>query len=83
VYGADGVWGGECQSVARKAIVKRRVIYTNRNLTKLVQRVVGVEVDGKCGKDTQAAIIAYQKRNGLAADGEVGINTWRKLLNVK
>lgn len=80
-YGADGVWGAECESVARQAIVKRRVFYTNRNLTKLVQRVVGVEVDGKCGKDTQAAIIAYQKSNGLAADGEVGINTWRKLLN--
>jgi hypothetical protein len=81
-YGADGVWGAECESVARKAIVKRRLTYTNRNLTKLVQRVVGVEVDGKCGKDTQAAIIAYQKSNGLAADGEVGINTWRKLLSV-
>lgn len=83
VHGADGVWGAECESVARKAVVKRRVIYTNRNLTKLVQRVVGVEVDGKCGKDTQTAIIAYQKSKGLATDGEVGLNTWRKLLSVK
>lgn len=82
-YGADGEWGAECESVARKAVVKRRVIYTNKNLTKLVQRVVGAEVDGKCGKDTQAAIIAYQQRNGLADDGEVGINTWKALLNVK
>lgn len=81
-YGADGKWGSECASVAEKAIVKKRLIYTNKNLTKLVQRVVGVTVDGLCGKDTKAAIIAYQKSMGLTADGEVGINTWKKILGV-
>ena len=29
-----------------------------------------------------AAVIAYQKKNGLTTDGEVGINTWKMLLNV-
>lgn len=81
-YGADGEWGAECESVAKKAIVKKRLIYTNKNLTKIVQKAVGVKVDGKCGKDTRAAIIAYQKKNGLTADGEVGLNTWKKILGV-
>lgn len=82
-YGADGEWGSECAGVATKAIVKKRWKYTNKNLTKIVQRVVGVKVDGLCGKDTRNAIIAYQKKNGLTADGEVGINTWKKILGVK
>lgn len=81
-YGADGKWGSECESVAKKAIVKKRLFYTNKNLTKLVQRVVGVTVDGKCGSDTKAAIINYQKSMGLTADGEVGINSWKKILGV-
>lgn len=82
-YGADGEWGTECASVATKAIVKKRLRYTNKNLTKIVQRVVGVKVDGLCGKDTRTAIIAYQKKNGLTADGEVGVNTWKKILGIK
>ena len=70
------------KTVAKKAIVKKRLIYTNKNLTKIVQRIVGVAVDGKCGKNTEKAIIAYQKKHGLTADGEVGINTWKKILNI-
>lgn len=82
-YGADGVWGAECEAVAKKAIVKKRVFYTNKNLTKIVQKAVGVTVDGLCGKDTDAAIRKYQQTNGLSVDGAVGLNTWKKILNVK
>ena len=79
-YGADGEWGAECEAVAKQAVVKRRATYKYNNLTKLVQQIVGAEVDGKCGSKTDAAIKAYQRKNGLAADGAVGINTWRKML---
>ena len=81
-YGADGSWGAECVSVARKALVMKQRTYTNENLTKIVQRVVGVSVDGKCGSETDAAIVKYQEKNGLAADGVVGLNTWKKILGV-
>lgn len=82
VYGADGAWGNECISVAKKAIVKKRSTYINKNLTKIVQKVVGVTVDGLCGNDTRTAIINYQRANGLVADGEVGLNTWKKMLGI-
>ena len=81
-YGADGEWGAECEAVAKKAIVKQRSTYLYKNLTKIVQRAVGVTVDGLCGSKTAAAIKEYQKKHGLAADGEVGINTWKKILGI-
>lgn len=80
-YGLDGKWGTECETVAKKAIVKKQLIgYKYPELTKIVQKVVGVEVDGKCGKNTKEAIIAYQKKHSLTPDGEVGLNTWKQML---
>ena len=81
-YGADGEWGAECVSVATKAIVKKRAYYTNKNLTRIVQRVVGADVDGLCGNETAKAIRAFQQQHGLVVDGEVGLNTWKKILNI-
>ena len=82
-YGVDGKWGSECERVAKKAICKKQLIgYKNKNLTKIVQMVVGVKADGKFGNDTKAAVITYQKNNGLTADGAVGLNTWKKILDI-
>ena len=81
-FGADGVWGAECESVAKVAVCKKRLTYTNRSLTKIVQRKVGVKADGMFGKDTDRAVRNFQKVNRLAVDGCVGINTWKKILGV-
>ena len=48
----------------------------------IVQKAVGVGVDGKFGNDTKTAVMAYQKKHGLTADGIVGLNTWKKILGV-
>lgn len=81
-YGADGEWGSECETVARKAVVKERDTWTYQNLTKIVQKALGVTADGKCGINTKNAIIAYQNKNRLTEDGCVGLNTWKKILGV-
>ncbi len=82
-YGADGIWGSECEAVAKKAVCKYHIFsYKLPNLTKLVQKAVGTTIDGKFGKNTKAAVVAWQKKNGLTADGEVGINTWKKMLGI-
>lgn len=39
------------------------------------------KVDGDFGTKTEKAVKAFQKANGLDDDGEVGKNTWEKLLN--
>lgn len=86
-YGADGKWGAECEAVAKKAICKKRLIgYKYKNLTKIVQRIVGLtgdDVDGLFGSATKEAVKAWQKAHGLTADGAVGINTWKAMLGVK
>lgn len=81
-WGADGRWGGECLAVARKAVCKKRATYKYKNLTKIIQRAVGVTVDGKFGNDTRAAVIKWQKLVGLQDDGCVGPESWKKLLGV-
>lgn len=83
VYGADGEWGAECEAVVKKTVVKRRTIHKYKNLTKLVQRVVGVTIDGKCGPATTNAIMGYQKLHGLEADGKCGPATWKYILGIK
>ena len=82
-YGCDGEWGAECEAVAKKAICKKRLAYTNKNLTKIVQRIVDVVDDGLFGNATKEAVKAWQKAKGLTADGAVGINTWKAMLGVK
>lgn len=81
-YGADGKWGSECEQVAKKAICKKRITYRYKNLTKLVQKAVGVEADGKFGNQTKQAVIRWQELTGLVSDGIVGLNTWKKFLGV-
>lgn len=83
-YGADGEWGSECENVAKKAICKKLTIgYKNKNLTKIIQKKVGVSIDGLFGTSTRNAVIKYQKSIKLSADGVVGVNTWKKILDIK
>jgi peptidoglycan hydrolase-like protein with peptidoglycan-binding domain len=48
-------------------------------LVEQVQKVVGVSADGSFGPKTEAAVKAWQAKNGLTADGIVGPATLAKM----
>ena len=49
---------------------------------KVLQQRLGIAADGQFGKDTDAAVRAFQARNGLDVDGIVGPKTWTALFAV-
>lgn len=77
-YGDDGVWGPETAEAAAE--------YVQYGMTgervKLVQELVGADVDGIFGDETLAAVKAFQAKKGLSVDGVVGIESWKALLEV-
>ena len=84
VGSADGIWGKKSETIAKKALCYCRSDgnFRNKNLTKIVQKAVGVEADGKFGADTEKAVIAWQQKKGLKADGVIGYNSWKVILGL-
>ena len=83
-YGADGKYGFETDTVMKKAIVQKQLVgYKNKNLTKIVQKIVGVPADGLCGKNTANAIKAWRVENGFKAGTIWGYDSWKKVVGVK
>ena len=48
---------------------------------KKLQQKLGVDPIGKFGPKTDAAVKAWQAKNGLTADGIVGNGTWGKMFS--
>lgn len=55
------------------------VTYAQEKLQKLGYDIGSTGADGKFGKKTEAAVKAFQKDNGLTADGVIGPMTWEAL----
>jgi putative chitinase len=52
----------------------------NNENVKLLQRKLGIDPVGNFGPATEAAVKAFQAKNGLTADGIVGAGTWNKIM---
>ena len=85
VYGADGLIGNETITTTCKYTIKQGSNKTALNKW-LQQRLIqlgfscgSAGADGIFGKGTTNAVVAFQRANGLTADGIVGPNTWKKI----
>ena len=54
----------------------------NNENVKLLQSKLGVDPIGNFGPATEAAVKAFQTKNGLIADGIVGDGTWNKIMGL-
>ena len=52
----------------------------NNENVKLLQAKLGIDPIGNFGPATEAAVKAFQAKNGLTADGIVGVGTWNKIM---
>jgi len=52
----------------------------NNENVKLLQSKLGIDPIGNFGPATEAAVKAFQAKNGLTADGIVGDGTWNKIM---
>jgi murein L,D-transpeptidase YcbB/YkuD len=80
----DNSCGSKTKAQMKKINIKKPLVGANKkypNITKFVQGKVGADEDGHYGKDTQAKVKTYQKKNGLTVDGVVGYNTLMKMIS--
>jgi lysozyme len=73
----DGIAGPE--TLSHCPLVRKGA---SGEITTWIQLRVGADPDGDFGPATEQAVIWFQQSRGLSADGVVGQNTWRQLLNM-
>lgn len=78
----DGVWGPKTNGAYNRIVVSRRPLIRQGSrgaYVKLLQKKLGLKQDSIFGPATRKAVIAFQVKNKLYADGIVGQKTWQKL----
>jgi peptidoglycan hydrolase-like protein with peptidoglycan-binding domain len=66
----------------RHRVLRGAIAHSQVRLAQLALRDAGFDpgrIDGAYGPDTERAVLAFQRANGLATDGIVGPDTWRAL----
>ncbi len=78
----DGIFGSACSAFAKSHTLYRGIKYNCPTAVRWLQKMVGAKVDGIFGAETERKVKEYQKKHNLTADGIVGLNTTKALLNV-
>ena len=74
----DGIWGTNTENSLHNVLLKEG---SKNSLVSFVQCRVGADIDCKYGPQTKNKVYEYQKAHGLVADGIVGYNTMKCILN--
>ncbi len=76
---SPGDWGGTVLRVGSSGAAVEQVQFWLDTVARYYSDLTAPSVDGVFGTGTQNAVIAFQNKFGLVADGVVGENTWNKL----
>lgn len=88
-YGAglaeDGIWGPKTATACNSRLLKYKTPMMRTTYVMFIQQLLGAagfgtDVDGAYGPKTKAQVTAYQRSVGLSADGIVGKNTCKALI---
>lgn len=71
----DGIWGKRSKEAAGNVVLSRKTYGKYIWLTAWVKIRIGAGLSGYFDEETEAAVIAYQKKKGLTPDGKVGAKT--------
>ena len=74
----DGLWGQQVEAALHQILLRNG---SQNSLVGFVQCRVGTDVDYIYGNNTEEAVRRYQSAHGLTADGIVGFNTMKCILN--
>jgi N-acetylmuramoyl-L-alanine amidase len=77
----DGSAGPQTRGALNSILAKPVLKQGARGIpVRYLQFRVGADIDGHFGPKTKAAVMTYQKNNGLEVDASVGPKTWAKLI---
>ena len=76
---SDGTWGGTVLRVGSTGSAVEQVQFWLNTIAQYDSSIPSVAVDGVYGSGTRAAVLAFQRRYGLTADGVVGQLTWEAI----
>ena len=78
---SDGSWGGTTLRQGSTGSAVEQLQFWLNTLAQYDAGIPSTAVDGVFGSRTAAAVRAFQRREGLTADGVVGRTTWSSLYN--
>ena len=78
---SDGSWGGTPLRQGSTGSAVEQLQFWLNTLAQYDAAIPSTAVDGVFGSRTAAAVRAFQRREGLTADGVVGRTTWSSLYN--
>ena len=80
----DSLFGGQSIQEASKMDEFKAIVKGEKSdRVKELQKDLGIEQDGKFGPATEKAVTDFQTKNKLTVDGKVGVQTLRKMLELK
>ncbi|MEG0469281.1 MAG: peptidoglycan-binding protein [Longicatena sp.] len=78
----SGEWQGSVLRVGNRGVETQLMQYYLSSISLFYPEIPTVSIDGRFGSTTENAVLAFQRRFGLTADGLVGQATWERIYEI-